>query len=73
MVNLGGDTEGVCDTCHGTGVETPTPPARGAFTALELFPPANGVTTSDCAECGAYVRIPKQNLHAGWHNKVADL
>lgn len=46
---------------------------RTPFTTPELFPPANGLTTSDCTECGAYVRIPHQNLHAAWHNKIADL
>lgn len=50
---------------------------RGAnwkiFTARELFPPGNGITTSDCIECGAYVRITMQNRHAQWHNKIADL
>lgn len=43
------------------------------FTAQELFPPRNNIPTSDCAECGAYVRLPQHVKHAEWHNKVADL
>ena len=57
-------------------------PRRTEFTAMELFPPTGHgylgdkgthVPVSDCAECGAYVRIPQHAKHAAWHNKVADL